>query len=70
MTEPLLDVQDLQVSFATEDGLVRAAVQGKRDPVHGAHETVFGRERDLQILHVQQRLSHQQSSPRAPRPLA
>ncbi len=24
MTEPLLDVQDLQVSFATEDGLVRA----------------------------------------------
>src|ERR1700758_4341834 len=24
MTEPLLDVRDLQVSFATEDGLVRA----------------------------------------------
>src|SRR5947208_968897 len=24
MTEPLMDVQDLQVSFATEDGLVRA----------------------------------------------
>src|ERR1700753_2080968 len=24
MTEPLLDVQDLQVSFTTEDGLVRA----------------------------------------------
>src|SRR2546429_8294986 len=24
MTEPPLDVQDLQVSFATEDGLVRA----------------------------------------------
>src|SRR6266700_4181185 len=24
MTEPLLDVQDLEVSFATEDGIVRA----------------------------------------------
>ena len=40
------------------------------NPVHGVHEAVFGRERDLKVLHVQQRLSHRQSSPHVSGPLA
>ena len=76
MGAPLLEVENLQVHFDTEDGLVKAVdgisytvdrgqtlgIDGVGDPVDGLHQAVLGLEVHLEVLDLEERCSHLSTS--------
>jgi len=67
MAETLLEVNDLKVRFATEDGIVSAvdgisfALELEGEPVDRTHDPVLGGEPDLEVVDLEQGLGHQVS---------